>query len=154
MGWNFVWNFPGDTPYMPVSFLSSFQLDPWYFNVSNPKFSSATPRWVFCFRLRALFKIVTIEQLLKKIVPWCNMGLPGGVESNFREKISKLFVRLPNRKIKTLPVSWAYSSHLSQFQNTLSQFPKACLAQSNSVTNFKANMGSTKQSWKVNPCFL
>ena len=46
------------------------------------------------------------------------------------------------------------SSRFSQFQNTLSRFPKACLAQSNSVTNFRANMGSTKQSWKVNPCFL
>ena len=71
------------------------------------EFSSSSCHRVFCSRLKALLITVTIEQLLKKIVPWCNMGLPGDVESNFREKISELFVHLPNRKIKTLSVSWA-----------------------------------------------
>ena len=63
---------------------------PWkIFDFPGPEFSFSSSRWIFCSQMKALWKTVTIEQLLKKIVPWSNRGLTGGgVWSNFCEKIS------------------------------------------------------------------
>ena len=49
---------------------------PWNtFDFPDPECSSLSSRRAFCSRLKALFKTVTMDQLLKKIVPWCNRGL-------------------------------------------------------------------------------
>ena len=80
------------------------------FDLPDPEFSSSSSRRVFCSRLKALFRTVSIEQLLKKIFPWYDRGLPGGYWIQFPWKKSYLcFIRSQQN----------YLSHITQSINIL-----------------------------------
>ena len=101
---------------------------PWkIFNFPDPEFSSKSSRRVFCFRLRALSKTVTIDQLPRNIVPGYSRDCQGVLDANIQgsivfcflsnlariyfpyiTQIISYFSRLHNRNIKKFLLQWMY----------------------------------------------